>query len=272
MTTTEIAERQPTDPLDIPDVLNRNAAPQVAQPPAVITPMQLLQIAAENNADLDKLTKLMDLQERWEANEARKAFVVALTAFKQDPPTVVKNRKAGYESKRGGARTDYEYATVAQVVAAIAPALAQHGLSHSWSTNQPESGGIAVTCVLTHQMGHSENVSMRAPSDDSGSKNAIQAIASTLSYLERYTLLAICGLAPIDQEDDDGAGIITMITDEQKDELVALLKEVNADSAKFLDYFKVAYIEQLPDSEFDRAKRALVAKRKKAPENKKVEG
>ena len=39
-----------------------------------ITPMDMINTAIERGADIDQLTKLMDLQERWEANEARKAY------------------------------------------------------------------------------------------------------------------------------------------------------------------------------------------------------
>ena len=284
MTATEIAERQTTDALDIPDILKRDAAPllpqpttgiaevegpivqepstvpQLLQPAPAITPMQMLQIAVEKNADLDQLQKLMDLQERWEANEARKAYVVALTAFKRTPPTVVKNKQVGYDSKKAGAgRTQYDYATLAQVADAISPALAEHGLSYSWSTSQSENG-IAVTCALTHQMGHGETVTMSAPADNSGSKNVIQALGSTVTYLERYTLLAITGLATIDQ-DDDGDGVVTLISPEQKNDLIVLMKEVNADAEKFLDWLGVEYIDNLPSDKFDRAIKALEKKK-----------
>jgi hypothetical protein len=40
--------------------------------------------------------------------------------------------------------------------------------------------------------------------DTSGSKNPIQALGSAVSYLQRYTLLSLAGLATEDQ-DDDGA-------------------------------------------------------------------
>jgi len=46
---------------------------------------------------------------------------------------------------------------------------------------------------------------MGGPPDAGGAKNAIQARASTKTYLERYTLKAICGLSEQD-DDDDGAG------------------------------------------------------------------
>jgi hypothetical protein len=227
---------------------------------AAITPMQMLQIAVEKGADLDQLQKLMDLQERWEANQARKAYIVALAEFKRDPPTVTKNKKAGFESKRTDSRTEYEYATLAQVATIIAPALSAHGLSHSWSTAQDETG-ISVTCTLTHEMGHRESVTLRAPADTSGSKNVIQAIGSTVTYLQRYTLMAITGLAA-EGQDDDGDGIVTFINAEQKAKLIALMQEVNADTSAFLRYMGIDYIDTLPAKRFDGAVAALEKKRK----------
>ena len=73
---------------------------------------------------------------------------------------------------------------------------------HAWDVAH-EAGMISVTCTLTHSMGHSESVTMPpvAP-DNSGKKNSIQQVASAITYLQRYSLLAITGLAAKDQDDD----------------------------------------------------------------------
>jgi hypothetical protein len=225
-----------------------------------ITPMQMLQIAVEQGADLDKLSKLMDLQERWEATQARKAFVVALNAFKENPPTVSKNKRAGFGT--GEKRTEYEYVTLDVAAAAIGAALSQHGLSHRWEVEQLDGGMIRVTCILTHEQGHSERVSMQAGADQSGSKNNIQAVGSTVTYLERYTLLAATGLAAKGQDDDATDGAARLITADQKTTLIDLMKETGADTAKFLAFLNVPSIDDLAASRFNEAKTALEAKRK----------
>ncbi|MES0385970.1 MAG: hypothetical protein ABUJ98_15475, partial [Hyphomicrobium sp.] len=86
--------------------------------PAAITPMDMLQIAVEKGADLDQLQKLMDLNDRYEATQARKAFVRAMTAFKAEPPTIVKNRHVKF------AQTEYDHATLDQVCSVVGKALA----------------------------------------------------------------------------------------------------------------------------------------------------
>lgn len=165
------------------------------------TPMQLLAIAVAKDADIDKLAKLMDLQERWEAREAEKEFVIALSAFKQSPTKLKKTKKAHVTPRGGGTGFDYWYSPLGEVSAAISADLAKHGLSFRWSVEQSEQS-IAVTCILQHEAGHRERTTLKGLPDDSGAKNPIQMIGSTVTYLQRYTLLAAVGLAP--QEDVDG--------------------------------------------------------------------
>lgn len=164
--------------------------------PIAQTPMEMVATIVARGGDMAQLEKLLDLQERWERTEAKKAFVKAMAAFKADPPTIVKDKQANFGGGKG-----YSYANLAQVSAVVGKALSAHGLSASWKTDQ-DGTAIKVTCTLTHIEGHSESCSLSAAADTSGSKNAIQAIGSTKSYLEKYTLLAITGLAADDQDDD----------------------------------------------------------------------
>lgn len=166
---------------------------------ATVDPSRLLAFAMEQGADIDKLTKLFELQTQWEANQARKAFNESLAGFKSNPPPITKDKHVYYETSKGA--TDYWHASLANLVSVIAPALGDHGLSFRWHTNQ-QDGQIKVTCILSHYLGHQESVSLVAHADQSGGKNAIQAVGSSITYLQRYTLFAITGLAAGD--DDDG--------------------------------------------------------------------
>ena len=149
--------------------------------------VSLIQRAATDEAfDLEKLDRLLDVKERWEAEEARKAYVAALAAFKQNPPKLVKDQKVDFTSGKG--RTKYNYASLGDVASQVAAGLAEHGLSHGWAIKQHD-GVVTVTCTLTHSWGHGESVSISAPRDDTGNKNSIQQIGSVITYLERYTLM-----------------------------------------------------------------------------------
>lgn len=171
---------------------------------APVTPMQMLSMAVSKGVSTEQLTQLMDLQDRWEKTEARKAFVSALNAFKANPPEIVKNKHVSFTTSRG--TTAYDHATLDNVSATIGKALAEHGISHRWEVEQPDGGKIRVTCVLTHSQGHSERVPLQASSDESGGKNSIQGVGSTVTYLQRYTLLAATGMAVKDSDDDARGG------------------------------------------------------------------
>lgn len=260
------------------------------QPRAAVTPMDMLNMAVQQGADLDKLSKLMDLQERWETNEARKAFVQALNAFKANPPTLVKNRHVSYQGAKG--RTEYDHATLDHVSDEIGKALAAQGLSHRWDVDQIDGGLIRVTCVLTHEQGHSERVSLQAGADQSGGKNNIQAIGSAVSYLQRYTLLAATGLAAKDQDDDGQAAgqprqqssapaasaapaaQPSQLTPNQVEQLTDLLKATGTPEARLLAFAfagsvpEGAKLYQIPQTMFPRCLTKLSAtlKQKKAKE------
>ena len=165
---------------------------------AAPTPIELLRIAVSQNADIDKLKQLMDLQERWEKNEARKAYVAAMSAFKAHAIVVVRDKvNPQYNSK---------YVSLGRLIETVTPFLSQHDLSAQWDLDQ--TSGIKVTCIIRHIAGHSESVSMVCPPDKSGSKNPIQEIKSAITYARACTFESICGLATTDvaTQDDDGNG------------------------------------------------------------------
>jgi hypothetical protein len=153
--------------------------------------------------DIDKVQRLLDVKERWEAIEASKAFVEAMAAFKREPLEIFKKKTVEFTT-RDGDKTSYKHARLSDITDAIAPAMARHGLSFDWDIHQA-SGSITVDCIVTHQLGHSKKVTMSGAPDASGKKNAIQQVGSTITYLQRYTLLAATGMSTKD-EDDDGAG------------------------------------------------------------------
>jgi hypothetical protein len=211
-------------------------------------------MAVSQGADLDKLEKLMALQERWEANEARKAYVVAMAAFKASPPLIIKDMtNKQYDSK---------YSSLANFVNTVSPELRKHGLSAKWEIDQ--TTGIRVSCVVTHVMGYSESASLSGPPDTSGSKSAIQQIKSTITYLQGATFQSITGLVASDSSlDDDGNGAIEHITDHQAADLTSLLEEVGADKRKFCEHFKIENVEKLPAKAFEQAIALTKAKRTK---------
>lgn len=210
-------------------------------------PLEILQAAIDKGLDAGTLEKLMALQERWEANEARKEFVEAMNQFKKNPPEILKNKHVKFGS------TEYDHATLDHICEQIGERLSAHGISHRWTVEQAD-GRIKVTCILTHQRAHSESTTLEGPADTSGSKNAIQAIGSTVTYLQRYTLLAATGLAA-KNGDDDGVDSGPRLDDlNERLDWIANCRNIAELEARF----KADYLEarKLKD---ERAMKALIA-------------
>lgn len=212
---------------------------------AAATPMSLLESAvAAGNIELAE--KLMSLQERWEANHARKAFDEAISAAKAKIPPIERNA-TGHNSKR--------YANFAAIAKVVDPILSEFGLSYRFRTAQADR--ISVTCILSHKAGHSEETTLSGPADSSGNKNPIQSIGSTLSYLQRYSLVQMLGLAAADDDDGKAAGKDDVppapgsISEEQADNLRDLLEAKGASVAAFLNWAKHKRLVDIPADQYD---------------------
>lgn len=233
--------------------------PETAVQLADNSPASMMIAAMSKGMDLDKLEKFMALQERWEANEAKKSYTLAMADFKKNPPKIDKDRRVKFETAKG--TTEYSHASLANVTEKINAALGEHGLSAAWVTLQDENGAITVTCTITHQMGHSESTSLTAAPDLSGSKNAIQAVGSTISYLERYTILALTGLATADMDTDGKTEEVVYIDEKQLSRIKDYVDNYAVDLPKFLVYLKAESLEKITTKQFNMAIAALEAKR-----------
>lgn len=177
--------------------------------------MRLIELAVVNNSDLVKLEKLMDLQERYDRNVARKAFFEAMAKFQSEIPIIKKSKLADFgttNNNKVGAK--YKYASLDDIAEAIKPFLQKHGFSYRFE-QFAENNLISVTFVVTHFLGHSESNHMSCFADTTGGKNAIQALASSNTYLRRYTLTAGLGIATADEDID---GRLPEETKEEKDQ------------------------------------------------------
>ena len=207
---------------------------------AVMTPMDMIQRAVESGADIEMLEKLMALQERYEASQSRKEFDYAIAKAKAEIPAIIRNA-TGHNAKK--------YADFAAIAAAVDPIISKYGVQYRFRTVQTEKA-ITVTCVLFGH-GHSEETTLTGPADTTGNKNAIQAIGSTLTYLQRYSLVQALGLAASNDDDGKGSGRKTeTITQEQADTLRDLLEVNNKDRSQFLKWAKIESVEDLPADKY----------------------
>jgi len=164
--------------------------------PAKTTPADLIAIAISENVDVEKLEKLMELQERYDKNLARKSFLSAMTNFQGSVPVLEKKKKVAFGN------TKYSYADLGEMAETLKDVLKANGITYRWEMEE-EAERFKCTCIISHVDGYSERTSLTAGKDTTGNKNDIQAIASAVKYLQRYTFIGALGLTTAD-EDVDG--------------------------------------------------------------------
>lgn len=161
----------------------------------VSAPMDMISQAVASGASIETLEKLMALKERYDREEARKSFFIALAEFQENAPDIRKTKTVAFKD------TKYAYAPLADIDRQIKPAMKDCSLTKRWEIK--DSGeDIEVACIITHINGHSEVTSMRAKADTSGSKNPIQARGSAIEYMKRYTLIGALGITTADSDID----------------------------------------------------------------------
>lgn len=224
-----------------------------AQLPAVLDPQSsLLMTAISAGASPEMLRELVELQKSMRLEQSRQAFYEALAAVRGAALKLRRNKQA-----TGG--TKHKYATLDSILDAIGPVMAENGLSVRHKTETAPDGRITVTCIIAHRGGYEDSTSLSAMPDTGPGRNAIQSVGSSVTYLRRYTLESLLGLAEAG-EDDDGAAAQQTITAMQYEELNRLIERTQADVPALCRWLGVDAIAAIPAASFGRAKQALEKK------------
>jgi hypothetical protein len=156
----------------------------------------LIQFAIENKTDPAALEKLVDLQMRVMAIDAKAKFDAAKNAFQAECPVIGANRSA--DIPKG---PKYNYADLEKITTTIRPLLERHGFSYSFS--QKHCGDIIeVTCHLRHEAGHEEQTTFSGPWATNAGMSAIQKYAAATTFCQRYALRMALGL-PVGEDDEE---------------------------------------------------------------------
>jgi len=210
-------------------------------------------VVLDPQMDVGKLERVMGLRDRYLAAEAKKSFIKALSGFQMELPPIVK-LKEGH---------NYKYAPLCDITVIANPILNKHGLSY-WFRQSQEGDKITVTCVVAHIDGHQQETQLDGYPDVTGSKNKIQAVGSAVEYLRRYTFTCALGITTAD-EDSDGRVLPQdePIIDKQVLCLQKLIQDKSVNQNKFLQFFKIDDLVDLPQSKYQAAKKMLEKKRGK---------
>ncbi len=214
------------------------------------TPMSLLAIAVERGHDPDQLRQLMDLQERWEANQGRKEYAAAMHACQGEMPSIHKDKT--------NTHTRTNYATLEQVQKTARPVYSAHGFSLSYGeADCPVKDYKRTVCDVRHSGGHCERYHLDLPIDGTGAKggassmNAVQGAISTTSYGQRRLLCMIFNIT-LSDEDDDAQGM-SVISTEQANRLDELIQRTGTNPQAFFKWAGVPSLERFPSEKFDDA-------------------
>lgn len=215
-------------------------------------PNAVLLMAMQKDYTPELIEKMMDLQDRHEKNEARKAFYAAVANFKENIPPVVKDKINKHTNNS-------PYASAGNLMGTMNPILAKSGLSVNYKIDDktnPEL--ITVGAVLSHAAGHSDTVEMSSPPDMKGAqgtvnKTEIHGRLSTLTYLMKATFSAVVGFAAMDSKFDDdgnlaGGTVEEFITKDQAKDLNALIESCGDKAIWTVDkILKLNQIDSLDD-------------------------
>lgn len=218
----------------------------------------LIEMAITQGADIDKLERLMQLQERYDAKNAKSSYLQAVSLFQANCPKI-KKLKQGHNSK---------YAPLEDIIYQVKEHLFKAGLSYSFSQTQ-DANQITVSCHLSHIDGHTETVSLTSDHDKSGGKQPIQALASAVSYLRRYTFTGVTGIVPSDEDSDgriESGKVIEHCESAQVIKINELLVQTGMEEAAFGGFINarlgisIGHFAQLTKEQADFAIKQLEAK------------
>jgi hypothetical protein len=220
--------------------------------------MQVLSRAAADPAvNVEKLERLLAMQERLLADQRRTAFMRDLGELEAKLPQITKR---GQVVVSGQLRS--RFAKIEDVDDAIRPLCREHGFAFSFDS-EPTQNGIRFSCTMSHRDGHAETKTITLPTDAGAGRNAVQAVGSATSYARRYLLAMHLHLVTRD-EDDDGNGGRHPVTPEQAAELRAALAAVKGNESRFLNWIAAASFEEIPAANFKRAMAFIETKKREA--------
>lgn len=190
--------------------------------PADLRELMALQRESDNHQlVLMREKRAMDEEDRKLA--AKLAFDAAMAQLRGHNVIIPKTKEVVQTARGGGPGPRFMQSEFDVVCRMLSPALESCGLGfrhdmrfgqREWKadgTNPAIPAGtdilipwVWVTCYLTHRDGHCEKLELEGPPDSSGSKNPLQEMQSTASYLKRQSLLAITGTATGGEDNENG--------------------------------------------------------------------
>jgi hypothetical protein len=187
------------------------------QPLETATILQVIaRVASDPAADINKMERLIAMQERMQAAQDRREFDNAMVSAQEEMKAI--------RADMSNPQTRSNYASYAALDKAIRPIYARHGFAVSFNTGDaPKADDLRVLATVSHRSGHRQEYRIDMPADGKGARGGdvmtrTHATGAAASYGQRYLYKLIFNLA-VGDVDDDGNGAGSMA---EEDDVEAL--------------------------------------------------
>ena len=212
---------------------------------------------ADPRIDVEKMERLLAMHEKITTEQRRIDFFSALARIQAKIPHINKAGMIYGKDKQLRSR----YAKIEHIDAILRPLLSEEGFAMSFDSASAPNGGYLLSCTLSHQAGHSEVKSLVLPLDKSDFRSAVQSVGSTISYGKRTLKKMHLDIIET-EEDDDGTGGGTKISEDQARDFESAVLEYKGDRALFLKHMKADTFADILESDIPKAVAALGRKRR----------
>lgn len=225
--------------IDLSKASDRREVAVTAESTALITVIE--RAARDPSIDIDKMERLLAMQEKIFARQAEDAFNAAMALCQADMPQIC--------PRNSNSQTNSMYAALEAIDHKARPVYTGHGFALSFGTiDCPLEGYYRQTCLVSHRGGHSRLYQADLPIDMTGmkgnqNKTGIQGFGSTMSYGQRYMTKLVFNIV-IGGEDNDGNG--PTLGPGQIEEIEKRLKDTGTDKEQFLGFWKIDLLEHMP--------------------------
>lgn len=201
-------------------------------------------LASNPQVDVDKLQKIMDMQEHSLDREAEKSFNADMVLAQSEIKMAVKNKQ--------NQQTRSSYADLAAVIGSAKPVYTKHGFALSFYEGETKKDKhIRVMCDVMHRDGHTKTRFYDVPLDVSGiagktNKTLVHGGGSSTSYGRRYLTCMVFNIPTGDDDDGNIAGGVEYVAGENLEQIKALIAETESDTAAFLKVAGAESIDAIP--------------------------
>ena len=214
-------------------------------------------LATNQDLDIAKFEKIIELKNAEEQRTAKAAYYQSMPQLQAEMPEISEDGKIVVNGQVRSTYARYE-----DIVRITKPLLQKHGFSFH-AKARFDKGFAIVTGIVAHQGGHTEETETVLPFDNTGSKNSVQAIGSSLSYARRYLFTMLFNITTGGEDDNGQKAVGASISEEQAKSIKERLEETGSDVNRFLKLLGIQNIDSMPASLYAKADHALAVKESK---------